>query len=78
MLSFPNPCFQCFQGYHKMSKHSRLIYWLLVQHYLSKVVIFLYRLELTDLDTTSSDSSFSNLYLFQFSNIFVNIELNLS
>ena len=50
-----------FSGIPKISRHSRLLYWLLAQDCLSKVVIFSQRLELTNLDTTNSNSSFSNL-----------------
>ena len=52
-----------FSGTPEISRRSRLLHWLLAQHCLSKVVILLQRLELTDLDTANSNSNFSNLYL---------------
>ena len=64
----------------EISRHSRLLYWLLAQNCLSKVAIFLQRLALTDLDTKNSDSNFSKLHFNYptFLLILARVEINLS
>ena len=54
--------FSVFSWSPVISKHSRLVYWLLAQHRRSKLVTILQGFDLTDLDIDSLDTNFLKLY----------------